>query len=69
MATLVAAAVAAHSTLAPELTCYNNVLVPTKAQLTYLRNTVEVFSSKESDSYSSGKKLVKGNCNSIIYSS
>ena len=46
MATLVAAAAAAHSTLAPELTCYNNVLVPTKAQLTYLRNTMEVFSFK-----------------------
>ena len=40
MATLVAVA---HSTLAPELTCYNNVLVPTKAQLTYLRNTMKAF--------------------------
>ena len=54
MATLVAAA--AHSTLAPELTCYNNVLVPTKAQLTYLRNTMEVFSLKESDPDPLGKK-------------
>ena len=59
MATLVAAA--AHSTLAPELTCYNNVLVPTKAQLTYLRNTMEVFSLKESDPDPLGKTLVKGN--------
>ena len=67
MATLVAAA-AAHSTLAPELTCYNNVLVPTKAQLTYLRNTVKVFSLKESDPDTLGKTSVKGNCDSIIYS-
>ena len=68
MATLVAAAAAAHSTLAPELTCYNNVLVPTKAQLTYLRNTMKVFSLKESDPDTLGKTSVKGNCNSIIYS-
>ena len=67
MATLVAAA-AAHSTLAPELTCYNNVLVPTKAQLTYLRNTMNVFSLKEFDPDTLGKTSVKGNCNSIIYS-
>ena len=58
MATLVAAAAAAHSTLAPELTCYNNVLVPTKAQLTYLRNTVEVFSLKESDPDPLGKTSI-----------